>query len=545
MGKRRVAYVSDDDDEDPRRRNDADNDRYGDGDWKDKWKKKLRVDEEDTEEGEIVSESKKGGDGGGRGRGGGEEEARVEELEEEEEDEKEVAMEPQGDAKPIGDVFRVSGKGRSKKMHYSSFEFDGNVFELEDPVLLTPEDYKTKPYVAIIKDIAQDVDGNVWVTGQWFYRPEEAVKKGGGHWKAHDHRELFYSFHLDEVPAESVMHKCVVHFVPLNKKWPLRQQFPGFIVQNVYDTVEKKLWKLTTKDYEGTKQHEIDLLVQKTRECLGELSDVELEETSASAPVPLDHSDQSANRRIFRRKGMDPIDVSRSDDATKTENRIRAETPGSCTSHGSECKTILAKCKALTGNSYRDKWLDKLLQGIKIAYFSKNSGLAVMNGNGGSGTTMGSNKNSSDVSTGESISWPDSAVQAITALERVTYEALCSDFQKYNQKMRQLDFNLKNSTVLARRLLNKELDPTEILFMSPNELKDGLTAEKKAPTRPEASKHLQMTDARCSRCTEKKVGVVDIIHAGGHGDRYLLECTACGYTRYASRDVISSPTIDG
>lgn len=248
------------------------------------------------------------------------------------------------------------------------------------------------------QDIAQDVDGNVWVTGQWFYRPEEAVKKGGGHWKAHDHRELFYSFHLDEVPAESVMHKCVVHFVPLNKKWPLRQQFPGFIVQNVYDTVEKKLWKLTTKDYEGTKQHEIDLLVQKTRECLGELSDVELEETSASAPVPLDHSDQLANRRIFRRKGMDPIDVSRSDDATKTENRIRAETPGSCTSHGSECKTILAKCKALTGNSYRDKWLDKLLQGIKVAYFSKNSGLAVMNGNGGSGTTMGSNKNSSDVS---------------------------------------------------------------------------------------------------------------------------------------------------
>lgn len=32
----------------------------------------------------------------------------------------------------------------------------------------------------------------------------------------------------------------------------------------------------------------------------------------------------------------------------------------------------------------------------------------------------------------------------------------------------------------------------------------------------------QMTDARCSRCTEKKVGVVDIIHAGGHGDRYLV-----------------------
>ncbi|RWW09201.1 hypothetical protein BHE74_00022500 [Ensete ventricosum] len=54
----------------------------------------------------------------------------------------------------------------------------------------------------------------------------------------------------------------------------------------------------------------------------------------------------------------------------------------------------------------------------------------------------------------------------------------------------------------------------------------------------------QMTDARCSRCTEKKVGVADIIQAGGHGDRYQLECIACGYTWYASRDAISSLTID-
>lgn len=33
----------------------------------------------------------------------------------------------------------------------------------------------------------------------------------------------------------------------------------------------------------------------------------------------------------------------------------------------------------------------------------------------------------------------------------------------------------------------------------------------------------QMTDARCSRCMEKKVGVADIIQAGGLGDRYQVE----------------------
>lgn len=39
--------------------------------------------------------------------------------------------------------------------------------------------------------------------------------------------------------------------------------------------------------------------------------------------------------------------------------------------------------------------------------------------------------------------WPDAAVPAITALEKVSNDALSADFQKYNQKMRQLVFNLK------------------------------------------------------------------------------------------------------
>jgi len=39
--------------------------------------------------------------------------------------------------------------------------------------------------------------------------------------------------------------------------------------------------------------------------------------------------------------------------------------------------------------------------------------------------------------------WPDSAVPAVTALEKASHDALSTDFQKYNQKMRQLVFNLK------------------------------------------------------------------------------------------------------
>ena len=49
---------------------------------------------------------------------------------------------------------------------------------------------------------------------------------------------------------------------------------------------------------------------------------------------------------------------------------------------------------------------------------------------------------------GKSFLWPDAAVPAVTALEKAAHETLSSDFQKYNQKLRQLVFNLKVSTLL-------------------------------------------------------------------------------------------------
>ncbi|XP_078439795.1 bromo-adjacent homology (BAH) domain-containing protein [Wolffia australiana] len=452
----------------------------------------------------------------------------------------------QEDAKPVGDVVKVSGKGRKRKRHYAAFEYDGLLFELEDPVLLSPEAKNQKPYVAIIKDITQDTKGSMMVLGQWFYRPEEAERKGGGTWQTRDTRELFYSFHLDEVPAESVMHRCVVHFVPLNKQLPRRSQHPGFIVQKVYDTVERKLWKLTDKDYEDGKQEEINVLVGKTLKRLGDLPDIEVEEGSA------EQDDSGKNKRHLRKKPMSQIDVTGDDNASsKSEPTSRAETPGSCSSEGSEFYLVLTNFKALTGDTYRDKWLEKIMQGVQFICNSKGNDLAAdkeksrdasaMGMNEGEATNGSPTTNSKD---GEGLIWPDVAVSAVTGLEKTVHEALGSDFQKYNQKMRQLDFNLKNNPLLACRLLKKELEPSVILNMTPKELKDGWTAEEKKTQEPEPSHYIQMTDAVCSRCSEKKVGVADIIHAGGSGNRYQLECIACGHTWYASGDAISSLTID-
>lgn len=453
------------------------------------------------------------------------------------------------DAKPIGEPIRLSGKGRGRKKHYNSFEYDGIQYSLEDPVLLSPGDAGgLKPYVAIIKDIVVGSNDNVMVTGQWFYRPEEAEKRSGGNWKSCDTRELFYSFHRDEVPAESVMHKCVVHFIPKHKQLPRRKDHPGFIVQKVYDTVERKLWKLSDKDYEDVKQQEIDVLVQKTLQRIGELANIAPEEP------PADEEDQMKNKKSIRKKSVSPLDVSKEEEETrKSEQHPKSETPASCATNDSEYYRILEKFKVLTGDDHRDRWMERLLQRVEHVCDSnddkeRDKGLGnLISDEINRGSKNRSSESANDCQdkgqkSSESFMWPDAAVSPIVALEKASHDTLSSDSLKYNQKLRQLAFNLQRNAVLARHLLNGELEPSKILNMTPNELKEGMVAEERTEKHDEAQ-HLQMTEARCSKCMDCKVGLREIIQAGNN-ERYQLECISCGHSWYASRDEVSMLTID-
>ncbi|CAH8383324.1 unnamed protein product [Eruca vesicaria subsp. sativa] len=190
------------------------------------------------------------------------------------------------DVKPVGEPIKVTGRGRRRgrrRTHYGKFKYNGKRYKLEDTVLVCPEKESQRPYVAIIKDITKNQDESMMILGQWFYREEEAEKKGGGNWKVNHTRELFYSFHRNEVPVKSVMHKCVVNFVPPHKQIPKRTDNRGFIVRKLYDTVEKKLWKLTDKRYEDAQQHELDMFVEKSMLRLGDLPDLETEEDVETA----------------------------------------------------------------------------------------------------------------------------------------------------------------------------------------------------------------------------------------------------------------------
>ncbi|PWA51825.1 bromo adjacent homology (BAH) domain protein [Artemisia annua] len=145
----------------------------------------------------------------------------------------------------------------------------------KDTVLLAHDSqgHISKPWVAIIKDITRMQNGNIMVSAQWFYRPSDIFI--GKYMKSFDTRDLFYSFHKDEVHAETIMHKCIIHFITEKSHIPRRKKYPGFIVQKVYNPDTKRLIELTNKDFLPDMKDEINNLVQKTMSHLGIVSAIE------------------------------------------------------------------------------------------------------------------------------------------------------------------------------------------------------------------------------------------------------------------------------
>ncbi|XP_056846705.1 uncharacterized protein LOC130497703 [Raphanus sativus] len=192
-----------------------------------------------------------------------------------------------------GKSVKVTVKGKQRRTH---FEFDGNRYKLEGPMLLVSADKNHKKYVVFIKGIMQTKDGSMMVLEQLFYRPGEAEKKCCGNWQSSDTRELLYSFHRDEVLAETVMHRCLVYF-DITQKHKVNSVF---IIRKVYDTVEKKLWKLTDKKCENTKQH---VQVKKSMVHLGYLSELEPKE------VQTDLENLLKAKRSFRKVSLTSVNV--------------------------------------------------------------------------------------------------------------------------------------------------------------------------------------------------------------------------------------------
>ena len=145
----------------------------------------------------------------------------------------------------------------------------------------------------------------------------------------------------------------MVHFVTIHKQLTNRKQHPRFLVEKVYDTVERKLRILSDKDYMDNKQQAIDELLQKTLHI----------ETKQG---PTDQEELMNSEKGFRRKILSPLDVSREKKAIPMpDQHLKYEIPASCLNSASKHYHILANFNALTGYTYRDKWLERLLQSVQ------------------------------------------------------------------------------------------------------------------------------------------------------------------------------------
>ncbi|XP_019085825.1 PREDICTED: uncharacterized protein LOC104713975 [Camelina sativa] len=331
-------------------------------------------------------------------------------------------------AQPLGDVSKITGERQKKKNHFKAFKFHDKHYKLEDSVLLVSEDPDRKPYIAIIKDIyIPNKEKYVKLEVQWFYRPEDVDKKSIGNWESKGTRSIFYSFHRDEVFAESVEHKCIVNFVPEDKQIPNRREHPGFIVQEVYDIVKKKLRKLSDDDFDVHQKQEIDHLVAETVLRVGALPDIGEENQTTKTS-----SCKGSVRKRYSRKA----------ETTSPKTRLK-------------CKSILEDFELLTGNLDRDKTLDELLKAFKHKC-----------------RTTKKHDGKSD------YYWPDDVVPVVRALEQVLHDSFGEDMSKHKQKLEILTDELKISRVLAWRILGGELKLNQVITMTQYELKRGFTFDE-------------------------------------------------------------------
>ena len=102
------------------------------------------------------------------------------------------------------------------------------------------------PFIGIIRNLVTDKDGNLNLSVNWLYRPDE-LKLGKGALIDATPNEIFYSFHKDEISSTYLLHPCKVAF--LRKGIELPPRLSCFVCRRVYDTTNKCLYWLTDQDY--------------------------------------------------------------------------------------------------------------------------------------------------------------------------------------------------------------------------------------------------------------------------------------------------------
>lgn len=111
-------------------------------------------------------------------------------------------------------------------------------------------------FIGIIRWFSSEKEGHLKLGVNWLYRPVDLKLVKGTLLEAAPN-EIFYSFHKDEILAESLLHPCKVAF--LRKGVELPSRISSYVCRRVYDITNKCLWWLTDQDYINVSLHYIFL----------------------------------------------------------------------------------------------------------------------------------------------------------------------------------------------------------------------------------------------------------------------------------------------
>ncbi|CAJ1975180.1 unnamed protein product [Sphenostylis stenocarpa] len=153
----------------------------------------------------------------------------------------------------------VSSSSSSSSSTVKSFLKDGRKISVGECALFKPSEDRP-PFIGIIRSLTIGKDKKLKFGVSWLYRPIEVKLSKGVPLEAAPN-EIFYTFHKDEIDAESLLHPCKVSFLPKSAEFP--SGISSFVCRRVYDIANKCLWWLNDQDYINDCQKEVDKLLYR------------------------------------------------------------------------------------------------------------------------------------------------------------------------------------------------------------------------------------------------------------------------------------------
>ncbi|KAG8128272.1 hypothetical protein E2320_015145 [Naja naja] len=138
------------------------------------------------------------------------EKEKKEKLPKEMEEDKLKREEEKREAEKSEDTSGGSGLSNLHRTYSQDCSFKNSMYHVGDYVYVEPADANLQPHIVCIERLWEDSNGEKWLYGCWFYRPNETFHLAT---RKFLEKEVFKSDYYNKVTVSKILGKCVVMFV--------------------------------------------------------------------------------------------------------------------------------------------------------------------------------------------------------------------------------------------------------------------------------------------------------------------------------------------